>query len=95
MFENRVLRRIFGPKMDWVTGEWKKLSNEEHPDLYSSPYTVRVIKWRRMKWTEHLAHTDDGTGAYRILVRKPEGRRPLGTLGCRWDDNIKMDLQEV
>jgi len=66
----------------------EKIRNEELPDLYSSPGIVRVIKSRRMKWAGHLGHMGEGTGAYRILVRKPEGRRPLGRLGRRWDDNI-------
>jgi len=92
--ENRVLR-IFGPEGDRVTGEWRKLCNEELPDLYSSPNTFRVRKSRRMKWAEHLAYKGEGTGAIRILARKPEGRRPLGTRGRRWDDNIKTDLQQV
>jgi hypothetical protein len=94
VFENRVLRRIFGPKVDGVTGEWKRLRNEELPDLYSSPNTVRLIK-SRIKWAEHLTHMDEGTGEYRILVRKPEIRRSLGTLVLRWDDDIEMDIQEV
>ena len=87
--------RIFGPRRDVVTGEWRKLHNEELNDLYCSPNNVRVIKSRRMRWAGHVAHIRERRGVYRILVGKPEGRRPLGRLRHRWDDNIKMDLQEV
>ena len=95
VFENRVLRRIFGPRRDEVTGEWRKLHNEELNDLYASPNIVRVIKSRRMRWAGHVARTGERRGVYRVLVRKPEGKRPLGRPRHRWDDNIKMDLQEV
>jgi len=95
VFENRVLRRIFGPKRDEVTGEWRKLHNEELNDLYSSPNIVRVIKSRRMRWTGHVACMGEGRGVYRVLVGKPEGRRPLGRPRRRWEDNIRMDLREV
>jgi hypothetical protein len=78
VFENRALRRIFGPKRDEVTGEWKRLHNEELNDLYSSPNIIRVIKSRRMRWAEHVARMGEGRSAYRILVGRPEGRRPLG-----------------
>jgi hypothetical protein len=78
VFENRMLWRIFGPKTDKVTGEWRKLHNEELNDLYSSLNTVWVIKWRRMRWTEHVAHIGKRRGVYRVLVGKPEGKRPLG-----------------
>jgi hypothetical protein len=78
VFENRVLRRIFGPKKDGVIGEWKRLHNEELNDLYSSPNIIRVIKSRRMRWAGHVARMGEGRGAYRILVGRPEGRRPLG-----------------
>jgi hypothetical protein len=77
VFENRVLRRIFGSKMDEVTGEWRKLHNEELSDLYSSPNNVRVIKLRRIRWAEYVARMREGRGVYRILVGKPEGKRPL------------------
>jgi hypothetical protein len=83
VFENRVLRRIFGPKRDMVKGEWRKLYNEELNDLYSSPNDVRVIKPRRMRWAGHVACMGERRGAYRFLVGKPEGKRPLGKLGCR------------
>jgi hypothetical protein len=95
LFENRVLRRIFGPKRDEVTGEWRRLHNEEPNDLYSSPNIIWVIKSRRMRWTGHVARMGEGRGAYRILVERPEGRRPLGRPRHRWEDNIKMNLQEV
>jgi hypothetical protein len=95
VFENRVLRGIFGPKRDGVTGEWRRLHNEELYDLYSSPNIIRMIKSRRMSWAGHVAHVGEGRGAYRILVRRPDGRRPLGRPRRRWEDNIKMDLQEV
>jgi hypothetical protein len=95
VFENRVLRRIFGPKRDEATGEWKRLHNEELNDLYSSPNIIRVIKSRRMGWAGHEARMGGKRGAYRILVGRPEGRRLLGRPRRRWKDNIKMDLQEV
>ena len=78
VFENRVLRRIFGSKRDGVTGEWRKLHNEELNDLYSSPNIVRVIKSRRMRWAEHVACVEEGRGVHKVLVGKPEGKRPLG-----------------
>jgi len=95
LFENRVLRRIFGPKRGEVRGEWRKLRNEELNDLYSSPNSVRVMKSRRMRWAGHVALTGERTGVYRVLVGKPEGKRTLGRLRRRREDNIKMDLQEV
>jgi hypothetical protein len=95
VFENTVLRRIFGPKKDEVTGEWRRLHNEELNDLYSSPKLIRVIKSRRMRWAGHVARMREGRGAYRILVGRPEGRIPLGRPRRGWKDNIKMDLQEV
>jgi hypothetical protein len=95
VFENRVLRRIFGPKRDKITGEWRRLHNKELNDLYSSPTIIRVMESRRMRWAGHIARMGEGRGAYRILVGRPEGRRPLGRPRCRWEDNIKMDLQEV
>jgi hypothetical protein len=94
VFENRVLRRIFGPRRDEVTGEWR-LHNEELIDLYSSPNIVRVIKSRRMRWAGHVARMGERRGVYRVVVGKPEGRRPLGRPRCRWEDNIKTDLREV
>jgi hypothetical protein len=94
VFENRVLRRIFGCKRDEATGEWRRLHNELN-DLYSSPNVVWVIKSRRMGWVGHMALIGRGRGAYRILVRRPEGRRSLGRPRHRWEDNIKMDLKEL
>jgi hypothetical protein len=95
VFENRVLRRIFGPKRDEVTGEWRKLHNEELKDLYSSPNIVRVIKSRRMRWVGHVGWMGKERGMYRVLVGKPEGKTPLGRPRCRWEYNIGMYLQEV
>jgi hypothetical protein len=95
VFENRVLRRIFGPKRDEVTGGWRKLNNEELHGLYSSPNIVRVIKARRMRWAGHVARMGEVRGASNILVGSPEGRRPLGRPRRRWEDNIKMDLREI
>jgi len=94
VFEKRVLRRVFGPKRDEVTGEWRKLHNVLS-DLYSSPNIVRVVKSRRMRWAGHVARMGEGRGVYRVLVVKPEGKRPLGSPRRIWEDNIKMDLQEV
>jgi hypothetical protein len=93
VFEKSVLRRIFVPKRDEVTGEWRKLHKEELNDLYCLQNNIRVIKSRRMRWTGHVART--GIGAYRVSVGKPEGKRPLGRPRRRWEDNIKMYLQEV
>jgi hypothetical protein len=95
VFENRVLRRIFGPKRDEVTGGWRKMHNEELHGLYSSPSIVRVIKARRMRWAGHMARMGEVRGAYNILVGRPEGRRPLGRPRSGWEDNIKMDLREI
>jgi hypothetical protein len=95
VFENRVLRRVFGPKKDEVTGEWRKLHNEELSDLYSLPNILRVVKSSRMRWAGHVVCMEEGRGVYRVLVGKPEGKRPLGRPKHRWEYNIKMDLQEV
>jgi len=94
VFENRVLRRVFGLKGDEVTGEWRKLHNEELSDLYSLSNIVRV-KSRRMRCAGHVARMGEGRGMHRVLVGKPEGNRPMGRPRSRWEDNIKMDLQEV
>jgi hypothetical protein len=94
-FENRVLRRISGAKTDEVTGEWRKLYNEELSDLYSSPNIVRVIRSIRMRWVGHVERMGDSRGVYRVLVGKPKGKRPLGSPRLRWEDKIKMDLQKV
>ena len=95
VFENRMLRRIFGPKRDEVTRERRKLHNEELNYLYSSPKIVQVIKSRRMRWAGHVAHMRERSSIYRVLVGKPEGRGPLGRPRHRWEGNIKIDLQEV
>jgi len=95
VFEKMVLRRIFGPGRDEVTGEWRRLHNEELNDLYSSPNTVRVIKSRRMRWAGHVARMGEERGVYRVLEGKPEGKRPLVRPRRRRVDNIRMDLQEV
>jgi hypothetical protein len=87
--------RIFGPKRYEVTGEWRKLHNEELNVLYCSSNIVRVIKSRIMRWVGHVARIGEGRGVYRVLVGKAERRRPLGSPRRRWEDNIKMDLQEV
>ena len=88
VLENRVLRRIFGPKRDEVTGGWRKLHNEELNDLYCSPNIVWVIKLRRKRWAGHVARMGERRGVYRVLVGKPEGKRPLGRPSCRWKDYI-------
>ena len=95
MYENRVLRSVLGPKRHEESGEWRKLHNEELSDLYSLPNIVRVVKSRRMRWVAHVALMGEGRGVHRILVGKPEGKRPLGRPTRRWEDNIKLDLQEV
>ena len=92
--ENRVLRRIIRPKRDELTGEWRKLHNEEPNDL-SSTNIFRVIKLRRMRWVGHVARMGERRGVCRVLVGKPEGKRPLGRPRRRWEGNIKMDHQEV
>jgi hypothetical protein len=94
-FENRVLMRIFGPKRDEVTGEWRKLHNEELHDLYSSLSINRIIKSRRMRWAGHVARMGEKRNAYRFLVGKSEGRRTLGRPRRRWVNIVRMDLVEV
>jgi hypothetical protein len=95
VFENMVLRRIFGPKRDEGTGEWRKLHNEELSDLYGSPNIVRVIKSRTLRWAGHVTRMEERRGVDRVLVGKPEGKRPFGRPRRRWENNIKMNLQEV
>ena len=90
--DKRVLRRTFGPKRDGVTGEWRKLHNEELNSLYSSPNIVLVIKSRRMRWAGHVARMEEGRGVHKVSVGKPEGKIPLGRQRRRWEDNIKMDF---
>jgi hypothetical protein len=93
VFEDVVLRRIFGPRRDEVPWEWSRLHNEELNDLYTSPNIVRVIKSRRMRWAGNVARMGEERGGYRVLVMKSEGKRPLGRPRRRWVDNITMDLQ--
>jgi hypothetical protein len=83
------------PKRDEVTGEWRKLRKEELSDLYSLPHMVRVVISRRLRWAGHVARMGEGRGVHRVLVEKPDGKRPLGIPRRRWEGNIKMDLQEV
>jgi hypothetical protein len=95
VLEKRLLRRIFRRKRDEVTEEWRKLHNEELNDLYCSPNIFRVIKWRIMRLEGHVARMGEMRGVYRVLVRKFEGKRPLGRPRRRWEDHNKMDFQEV
>ena len=95
MFENKVLRRILGPKRDDVTGEWRKLHHEELNDLYCSPIIFRVIKSRRMRWVEHVARMEERRGVYRVLVGKPKNNRLFGRPRRRSEDNIKRGLSGV
>jgi hypothetical protein len=95
VFENRVLRRIFGLKSDEVTGGWRKLDNEELHNLYSSPSIIRMIKSRRMRWAGHVARMAEKRNGYRILVGRSEGKRLLGRQRRWWMDNIKIDLREI
>jgi hypothetical protein len=95
VFENRVLRRIFGPKRDGVTGGWRKLHNEELHNMYPSPSIIRIKKSRRMRWVGHVARMGERRNVYRLLVGKPEGKRPLGRPRRRWIDNIKIYLLEI
>jgi hypothetical protein len=95
VFGNRVLRRIFGPRRDEVTGEWRKLHNEELHDLNSSQSIIKIMKGKRMRWAEHVSRMGEKRNANRWLVEKPEGKRPLGRLRSRWVDNVGMGLVEV
>jgi hypothetical protein len=95
VFENRVLKRIFGLKGWEVTGEWKKMHSEELHNLYSSPSIIIMMKSRRMRWTGHVARMEEKRNAYRLLVRKLEGKRPLGRQRRRWVDNIRRDFVEM
>jgi len=95
VFENRVLRRIFGPRIDEVTGEWRKLHNDELNNLYCSSNIVRVIKSRRIRLAGHVARMGRGEAYTGFLVGKPEVKRPLRRDRSRWEYNIKMDLQEL
>ena len=95
MFENKVLRNIFGVKKDEIRGEWRKLHNAELHAFYSSPNIIRSLKSRRLRRAGHVARMEQPRNAHRVLVGKPEGKRPLGRSRRRWEDNIKMDLREV
>jgi hypothetical protein len=95
MFENRVLRRIFGPKRDEMTQEWRKLHNEQLHDLYSPQSIIRIIKPRMKRLAGHVARMGEKMNAYRLLVGKSKGKRALGRPRCRWVDNIRMDLGEM
>jgi hypothetical protein len=95
VFENRVLRRILGPKRDEVTGEWRKMHSEELHDLYSSPDIIRQIKSKRIRWAGHVARMGEERNAYRVLVGKTEGKRPVERPRRRWEDVIKVDLREI
>jgi hypothetical protein len=95
VFENRVLRRIFGPKRDEVTGEWRKLHNEELHNLYSSTDITRQIKSRRVRWAGHVARMGEERKLYKVLVGKSEGKRPPVRPRRRWEDGIRMNLRET
>jgi len=94
LFENRVMRKIFDPKTDEVTGDWRRLHNEELYDLYSSP-NIRVIKSRRMRWAGHMTRIEDRRDAYRVLVGRPEEKRLLGIPRCGWEDSTEVDQEVV
>jgi hypothetical protein len=94
-FDNRVLRKIFGPRRDEVRGEWRRLHKGELYDLYSSPNIIRVIKSRRMRWAGYVARMGERRGVYRFFVGRPEGKRPLGNPTRIWKHNIKMNFKEV
>jgi hypothetical protein len=95
VFKNRVRRRIFGPKGDEVTGEWRKLHSEELHILYSSSNIIRQIESRRMRWAGHVARMGEERNVYRVLMGKPDGKRPLGIPRHSWEDGIRMDLRET
>jgi hypothetical protein len=95
VFENRVLRRIFGPRRDEVTGEWRKLHSEELHNFYSSPDIIRQVKSRGMRWTVHVARMGEERKVYKVLMGNPEGKSPLGRTSRRWEDGIRMDLREI
>jgi hypothetical protein len=95
VFENRVVRRIFGSKRDEVTGEWRKLHSEELHILYSSPNIITQIKSRIMRWAGHVARMGEERNVYRVLMGKAEGKRPLGRPRRRWEGGIRIDLREI
>jgi hypothetical protein len=92
VFENRVLRRIFGPKREEVAGEWRKLHNEELHNMYLSPDIIRQVKSRRMRWAVYAARVGEKRNLYKVMVGKPEGKRPLGRPRCRWEDGLETFL---
>jgi hypothetical protein len=95
VIQNKMLRRLFGTRRDEVTGGWRKLHNEELHDLHTSPSIIRIMKSRKMRWVGHVARMGEMRNVYRLLVGKPEGKRPLRRPRRRWVDNIKMDLLEI
>jgi hypothetical protein len=95
VFENRALRRIFGPKRYEVMGEWRKMHNGELRNLYSSPDIIRQIKSRRLRWVGHVACMGEGRNMYSVLMGKLKGKRPLERPRRRWEDGVKMDLREI
>jgi hypothetical protein len=95
VFENRVLRRIFGPKMEELAEGWRRLHNEELHNLYISPNIIRVIKSRRLGLAGRVARMGDMRNVYKFFITKPKGKRPLRRPRCRWDDNIRMELSVI
>jgi hypothetical protein len=95
VFENRVLRKIFVLKRDEVMEDWRKLHSEELHNLSSSPDIIRQVKSMRMRWVGHVAHVGEERKVYKVLVGKPEGRRPIGRPRRRWEDGVRMDLKEI
>ena len=95
VFENKFLREIFGPKRDDQTSEWRRLHNSELHDLYGKPDIIRIVKSRRLRWTGHVTRMGNERGAWKLLVGKPEGKRPVGRPRMRWENNINHDLREI
>ena len=95
MFENKVLRKIFGAKRYEITGQWRKLRNAELHSLYSSPNIIRSLKSRRLRWAGHVARMEHSRNGYRVLAGRSDGKSPLGRLRYGWEDSIKMDMREA